>query len=583
MAPLSAPEPPEGPSCSDDVIGEVLPIVREINAVLDPQTLLADVARKLKRLIDFAFLGIFLTDPDGRLRVAHTEGYGETQGGEPGRPGDGIVEAAAAERRTLFLPDVRQDPRHVPRVPGVVAELAIPLIHQAQVVGVLHIEGPDAAPFTSKVRCALQILADHLAVAIANATAHRETRRYAELVTTLYEIGRETASILDLDRLLHRVAESVKRVIDYEMFGILLLDEERQELVLRQSVRFGDFPKKPRIRLGEGLCGIAAQKKEPVLVGDVSRDPRYLRLIPQTRSELVIPLVHRDQVVGVFDLESTELDCFKQEHVQVLTPLAAQVASAIQNARLVEDLRGREARREKELAIARRVQEGLFPEETPCGEGWEAFASFLPAREIGGDLYDFYPLGERLLGLAVGDVSGKGVPAALYGAFASGAVRGRAFQRHPPAELLGKVNRTLNRRAVEGFYCTLAYALFDFEARTLRIANSGLPYPLHYRAESGRCQRLEIAGLPLGVFPDARYEEKGVPLGSGDVFLFCSDGLVETRCGLDADVSCLAREVELHAHRPADQIGEAILSEVPAFSGRGSPPDDVTLVVVKVL
>jgi sigma-B regulation protein RsbU (phosphoserine phosphatase) len=290
-----------------------------------------------------------------------------------------------------------------------------------------------------------------------------------------------------------------------------------------------------------------------------------------------------DNVVGVFDLESTQLDRFTEEHVRVLAPLAAQVAIAIANARLVEDLRARQARREKELAIARHVQEGLFPEETPCGEGWEAFASFVPARELGGDLYDFYPLDARLLGLAVGDVSGKGVPAALYGAFASGAVRGRAFQRYAPAELMGKVNRTLCRRGVEGFYCTLAYALFDFEARVLRIANSGLPYPLHYRAATERCRRLEVAGLPLGVFPDARYEERTVALGSGDVFVFCSDGLVETRCGLEADTGCLGREVELHAHRPADQIGEAMLSEVPPFAGQGSPLDDVTLVVVKVL
>jgi phosphoserine phosphatase RsbU/P len=579
---LSDPHDPPDPSCPDDVIGRVLPIVREINAVLDPETLLTDIARKLRQLIDFAFLGIYLAEPDGTLRAAHTEGYDRALGGEPARPGEGIVGIAAAERRTLFIPDVRQEPRYVPLTPGVVVELAIPLIHQAQMVGVLNIEGPDAAPFTPRMRNALQILADHLAVAIANATAHRQTRRYAELVTTLYEISLETGSILDLDQLLHHVAESVKKVIDYEMFGILLLDEERQELVLRQSVRFGQLPKKPRIPVGQGLCGTAAQTRQPVLVGDVSRDPRYLRLIPQTRSELVIPLIHRDRVVGVFDLESTELDRFREEHIQVLTPLAAQVASAIQNARLVEDLHAREARRVKELAIAQRVQQGLFPEETPCGDGWEAFASFLPARELGGDLYDFYPLDKRLLGLAVGDVSGKGVPAALYGAFASGAVRGRAFERHPPAELLGKVNRTLNRRAVEGFYCTLAYALFDFEARTVRLANSGLPYPLRFCAETGRCQRLEIAGLPLGVFPDARYEEQTVGLGSGDIFLFCSDGLVETRCGLDADVSCLEREIELHAHRPADQIGEAILSEVPAFTGRGSPPDDVTVVVVKV-
>ena len=109
-----------------------------------------------------------------------------------------------------------------------------------------------------------------------------------------------------------------------------------------------------------------------------------------------------------------------------------------------------------------------------------------------------------MLGLAVGDVAGKGVPAALYAAFASGTVRARAFERHPPADLLARVNRTLRRRGVEGLFCTLAFALFDFVARHRAPSPTpGLPYPLHYRAATGRCVPIELAGLPLGAFDAA--------------------------------------------------------------------------------
>jgi len=423
-------------------------------------------------------------------------------------------------------------------------------------------------------------------VAIANATAHGETERYAELVTRLYEIARETSSILDLDQLLQRVAEAVKQVIDYEMFGILLLDEASAELVLRQSVHFGDFPSKPRIKVGAGLCGAAAALKEPVLVANVDEDPRYLRLIPQTRSELVMPLVNKDRVVGVFDLESTELGRFTEEHVRILTPVAAQVAVAIDNARLYEQLRRKETRLARELQIARRVQRGLFPEETPSGPGWEAWAEFLPAFELGGDLYDFFPLEQGLLGLAVGDVAGKGVAAALYAAFASGSVRSRAFQRHAPAELLARVNRTLRRRGVEGMYCTLTYVLFDFGAGTMRMASSGLPYPLHYCATRGRCERLELAGLPLGVFEHASYEERVVALEPGDVLVLYTDGLTEARRGgVDYDLGRLGRvlEVEAGAGAGAARIGQALLADLNAFMGGVALADDVTLVVMKVL
>jgi phosphoserine phosphatase RsbU/P len=574
-----------GPPVPGELLAELLPIVGEINSVLDADELLPVIARALRRIVDYRILDIFLPDDDGVLRPALVEGYPkETSPRFQIRPGEGIVGTAAERREIVFVPDVSKDPRYLPFFPGVVAELAIPLVHQDRLVGVLNVEGPEAEAFNLDVRTALQVLASHLAAAIANATLYRETRWYAGLLATLYEIGKETASILDLDELLHRVAEVVKRVIDYEMFGILLLDEERQELVLRKSVRFGGTTGKTRLKLTEGLSGAAAASKEPILVGDVRKDPRYVMLVPETRSELVVPLVHKDRVVGVFDLESPALDRFTEEHVKVLTPLASQVAVAIENARLVAELRKKDERLHKELSIAQGIQHGLFPEECPSGPGWEASAHFLPARELGGDLYDFYELGNGLLGLAVGDVAGKGVPAALYAAFASGTVRARAFERRSPADLLSRVNRTLRRRGVEGLFCTLAFALFDFPSRQVRISNSGLPYPLHYQAASGRCDRIDIAGLPLGSFDQASYEELTLDLNPGDVVVFHSDGVTEARRGGEEyGLVRLKAQVEENAGRAAPKIGARILADVDRFMGAVAPADDVTLVVVKVL
>ena len=204
-------------------------------------------------------------------------------------------------------------------------------------------------------------------MAIENATLYRETRWYAGLLATLYEIGKETASILDLDALLQRLAEIVKRVIDYEMFGILLLDEERQELVLRKAVNFGPAKERSRIAVSEGLCGAAVRSRAPVLVGDVRKDPRYVSLVPETRSELVVPLVHKDRVIGVFDLESPVLDRFTERHVKVLTPLASQVAVAVENARLVAEIRKNEERLARELRIAQDDPAGALPGGLPLG------------------------------------------------------------------------------------------------------------------------------------------------------------------------------------------------------------------------
>ncbi|HET8645690.1 MAG TPA: PP2C family protein-serine/threonine phosphatase, partial [Vicinamibacteria bacterium] len=206
-----------------------------------------------------------------------------------------------------------------------------------------------------------------------------------------------------------------------------------------------------------------------------------------------------------------------------------------------------------------------------------------PARELGGDLYDFYDLEEGVLGLALGDVSGKGVPAALYGAFASGTVRARAFERLAPSALLFRVNRTLRRRGVEGMYCTLSYAVFDFRSDTLRLANSGLPYPMHFSTADGRCRPIEAAGVPLGALDGSTYEERELPLHAGDVFVFFSDGVTEAwRPGEEYGVERLRQVVERSAAQPVAAIGQAILDDVHAFLGEDEPSDDLTVVVVKV-
>jgi sigma-B regulation protein RsbU (phosphoserine phosphatase) len=566
------------------VLEELLPIVGEVNSVLDPEELFPTIARLLRRIIDYRILDLFVTQADGLLAPAYYVGYDPGVAGQLRiKLGEGIVGAAAQSRETIFVEDVSRDARYLALAPGVVAELAIPLVHQDRLVGVLNIEGPNPRAFHPNARTALQVLAGHLAVAIENAQFHRETRWYAGLLATLYEIGKETASILDLDQLLHRVADVVKRVIDYEMFGILLLDEERRELVLRKSVSYGSIQEKTRIKLGEGLTGIAAQTKQPILVSDVRKDPRYLELIPETRSELVVPLVTKDRVVGVFDLESSQLDRFNEEHVKVLTALAGQVAVAIENARLYDELVRREMRLNRELSIARDVQHGLFPEEDPSGPAFETSAHFRPARELGGDLYDFYDIGEQVLGVAVGDVAGKGVPAALYAAFSSGTVRARAFERHSPADLLYRANRTLRRRGIEGFFCTLAYALFDFQAGRVQLANSGMPYPLHLQAQTGRCRPLEVAGLPLGAFDDATYEDLTVELRAGDVLVFLSDGVSEAWNGEEEyGGTRLQQAVERHAALSAAQLGDELVADVDRFLAGRPLRDDLTLVVVKI-
>ena len=230
------------------------------------------------------------------------------------------------------------------------------------------------------------------------------------------------------------------------------------------------------------------------------------------RSELVIPMLIKERCIGVFDLESPELNAFTKENKELLTLLASQAAVAIENARLYEEVRRNEERIEKELRFAQRVQAAMLPTEPPTRlRNADVAGRFAPALELGGDLHDFIAPEPNSLVVAVGDVSGKGAPAALYSAFAAELVRSRTVRRrYTPdkfsvAGVLQSMNTILHDRQLEEYYCTLCYAFFDFKRRAVTLSNSGLPYPL--RCSGSECGQIELPGVPLGSFPGVTYDE----------------------------------------------------------------------------
>ncbi|MDR1990176.1 MAG: SpoIIE family protein phosphatase, partial [Acidobacteriaceae bacterium] len=437
----------------------------------------------------------------------------------------------------------------------------------------------------------------HVAVAIENARLFERERTYTTTLETLSEIARDLTSILDLDELLTRIAKVIRRVVDYRTFGILLLNEDTSELEMKAAVRFGDAVTMPRIKLGSGLCGYAALHKETVIAPDVSQDPRYLKLVDETRSELVIPLLLQDRCIGVFDLESPELNAFEKRDADILELLASQAAVAIENARLYATIRANERRIERELRFAQRVQAALLPAALPKRmKGVDVAARLSPARELGGDLYDFLTPEPNSLVVAVGDVSGKGVPAALYSAFVGELVRSRTFRRRympersSPAGVLASMNTILSERQLEEYYCTLCYAVFDFKRRNVTIANSGLPYPIRVRRNEGvesladAPMQVELPGVPIGSFPGSTYDELTLDLRSGDLFVFCSDGIFEANDAQMREFGAkqLMATIEQVREKSAREIVDAIFEAVERFRGDAPPSDDMTAVAVKI-
>ena len=572
-----------------ELVATLFDLGRQVTSVLDFEELLQRIPLLIRRLIPFEAFAVYLLDERrGELRVAYSVGY--PVGDSPQRLtlDQGLVGAAVASGEPLLVNDLTADRRYVEFVPGMNSEIVVPLMHKSRPIGALNILSRNRDQFSPSDVSIVRQFGAHVAVALVNARLFERSRLDAEAFETLAEIGRDVASILDVDELLTRIAQLTKRLIEYRTFGLFLLTDS-SELEIKVAVKYGETVHIPRIALGEGLVGYAALHKEPVLVPDVSQDPRYIKVVDDVRSELAIPLLLKDRCIGVIDLESPEPDAFSKRDVEILTLLAGQAAVAIENANLYEELRANQERLEKEVRFAQRVQMALLPAGPPKRlKGVELAAAFDPARELGGDFHDYLSPESNTLVVALGDVSGKGVPAALYSAFAAELVRGRTFRRRylpdrsSPAGVLSSVNTILHQRQLEEYYCTLCYAVFDLKRHVLTMANSGLPYPIRW--SDGICAPIELPGVPLGSFQGSTYDEVTLALHSGDVFVFCSDGVSEAmnEAGLEFTSERLIEVVETAHHLPAAKIVEAIFAAVEQWRAGAPPNDDMTAVAVKI-
>jgi sigma-B regulation protein RsbU (phosphoserine phosphatase) len=297
---------------------------------------------------------------------------------------------------------------------------------------------------------------------------------------------------------------------------------------------------------------------------------------------LVVPLVYKDKVIGVLDLEHTRRGFFTEEHKRTITTLAAQVAIALENARLYEEIARQERRLERDLALARELQVRLLPQGRPTLAHLEVAAKFVPARAIGGDLYDFIPYSMSRLGLVIGDVSGKGAPAAIYAALVSGILRSHAPIEPGPAEMLSAVNLSLAERRIEAQFVSLIYAVWDDEQRILTVANSGLPRPIY--VHGGKNEVIEATGLPLGLFDEAEYDEFTFRMKPGDMFVFFSDGILDARnrAGELFGRGRVEKLVGECTGQSADCVVDLLFNAVAEHSAGMETFDDQTVVAIRV-
>ena len=567
---------------------ELLDFLLDVAAVttetLDLDELLTNVADIVVNVIPHDLLAILLYNERRQaLRIRYARGHRE----EVVRNlsiglSEGLTGRAAATRLPVLVDDVHGEPDYLNALDAVKSELAVPMIARNKVVGVIDLQSTSAAAFTQQDRALLMLIASRVAVSLDNARLYRRVERQNRVQRLLNTLAQEFSSILELDELLDKIANTIRSLMNYDGFSILLLDEKEKVLRHRFSLRFDERVQIDSINVGEGLTGAAAKTRKPVLARDTSTDPRYIEIHKGIRSEVAVPLIAKDRVIGVLDLESEAVGYFTDDHVRMLTTIAPQIAISIENARLYAEIAARERRMDADLGAARELQALLLPRSGPNVPGLTIGVGSRAANMVSGDIYDFFEYDDEHTLFAFGDSSGKGAAAALYGALVSGLLRTLGHRRQNPSMLLATLNSVLMERHVDARYVTLLLLQWHRHSGTFTVANAGSTPPLICR--EGKIIHTYPAGVPLGLLEQQQYEGSEITVQPGDTLLLYSDG-VQDQTGSGSNEYGHHRLPELLgtiSSEPPQAVVDLILRDLDDFRGQTPIADDQTLLVLRV-
>ena len=403
-------------------------------------------------------------------------------------------------------------------------------------------------------------------------------RRVRELLL-LQETAKKVNSLLDLEKLLDEIVGSVAEAFGCNRTAVLLQDDARNEMEIIALRGFSNVHLKGyRFKVGgEGMVGHVAATARMHYAPDVRKDPYYVISESTTRSEVDIPLISRGKLIGIFNAQSSSVDAFSPEQIDLLCALADNIAIAIENARLFRQERLEKEKALREQTEARHIQRALLPEREPVISGYAIDGFCLQLNAVGGDWYDYVDLGDGFWGIALGDVCGKGMAAALLMSATRSLFRREAERLESPSEVLMRLNQALVKDLPEGRFVTIVYSILDTKRATVRVANGGHPYPLFVRGQTNITELKTEKGLPLGLM-NSEYSEIGLTLQLGDSVLMYTDGVVETTNGRDEEygTSRLVKSLQ----KPGVSA-QSVLTEVQEFASGGTLSDDATTIVLR--
>ena len=461
----------------------------------------------------------------------------------------------------------------------------IPLKLDEKPVGMIFTELMDAAHFKGKrgvrLRKALSELSARLRMGKLNTILELESRRK----NAMLGLAERLSSLIDTEELLKSILEYLVGVVDYNAAGIFLVKSKSGKIENRYQVGYDkERLKEIDLKIGKGVIGMCIEQKKAILIPDVSRESRYIAARNETGSEICVPLIRGKKVIGAFNVENDKTYAYGFDDLEMLTGVSNIAAVAIENSRLFKIYKEKEEI-ERDLSIAADIQRALLPGSLPEVEGVEIAASTIPSKMVGGDLYDVSKFVSGRLSIAIGDVSGKGIAAAILMANLYASYKGLARANLPAEELVGNLNRLIHDNTEPDRYATFFYSIYDPDEGWLAYCNGGHNAPILIR-KGGDVEYLKTGGPAIGFVTDREYHSSQVDLFSGDRLLFYTDGVTEA-ANSKGEFYGEDRLEELAVKskvKSARAMHDEIMRDITLYT-KGVPErsDDITLVILSIL
>ena len=564
---------------------------RRLNRTLYLDSLLVEIRDLVREAVSAESVSLLVWDEEiSRLEVYISHNRIWTEGTRPQlAPKEGIA-GWIAQHENAFLTN---DPASEAEFPDLSAHdptfvvrsfLGVPLRRAGNFFGVVEAfnsTSPDG--FGRADLQLLEALADPISVSLDNALTFQVARRERAQNEALFRVGMFLNRKLALEEIIEVLLDQLQSVVPSDAAALYLLDPETSELSwFRHRGYKKGTEEQVNLKLGSGLVGWVAGTRTPLVVPDVTAEPRYVNARPSTRSEIVVPIESEGKILGVLNLEADQVGRFTSADLRVATAFANQAAISIERAQMIRQLEEK-ARLEHELSVARHIQQMFLPSAAPDIPGIDLAAVNLPSAEVSGDAYDYLMIADQQLALMIGDVPGKGVSAALIMATLRASLRAEARNRYAIEEIVRNVNRLLWESIELGQFVTAFYGVLDLSRMRFSYVNAGHNPPILLRA-NGEVERLRTGGPMLGPFPDCKYELGIVDLKPGDLLHFYTDGVTEAGAP-QGEAFGPARLIEVLRQtrgQPSSLVNQAVLNAVDAHDGLERYDDDVTLMTLQV-